>query len=37
LPLIEDFADAVLNNREPKITGETGREINKIIEEIYAR
>jgi predicted dehydrogenase len=36
LPLIEDFTESILNNREPKIMGETGREINKIIEEIYA-
>lgn len=36
LPLIEEFAEAVLNNRQSKITGETGREINQIIETIYA-
>jgi predicted dehydrogenase len=34
-PLIEDFTDAVLNNREPLITGETGREIARLEEEIY--
>lgn len=35
LPLIQDFTEAVLSGNQPTITGETGREINKIIEEIY--
>jgi predicted dehydrogenase len=34
-PLIEDFTEAVLNNREPVITGEIGREIARLEEEIY--
>jgi predicted dehydrogenase len=34
-PLIEDFAEAVLNNREPAVTGETGRQIARLEEEIY--
>lgn len=36
LPLINNFTQAVLNNAEFEITGETGRRINEIIEEIYA-
>ena len=35
-PLIEDFVEAVLNNREPRVNGETGRTVAKIEEEIYA-
>ena len=34
-PLIADFADAVLLGREPQVDGETGREISRLIEEIY--
>jgi predicted dehydrogenase len=34
-PLIGDFADAVLNNREPAVTGEVGRAVAQIEEEIY--
>jgi predicted dehydrogenase len=34
-PLIEDFTEAVLNNRKPAVTGETGREIALLEEEIY--
>jgi predicted dehydrogenase len=34
-PLIEEFSEAVLNNREPVITGETGRQIARLEEEIY--
>lgn len=36
LPLIKEFTEAILQDKNPTITGETGREINKIIEEIYA-
>ena len=36
LPLLDEFTKAVLEGKEPEITGETGREINRIIEEIYA-
>lgn len=36
LPLIDDFTKAVLGGINPAITGETGRKINRIIEEIYA-
>jgi predicted dehydrogenase len=34
-PLIEDFARAVIDNREPLVTGETGRAVAQIEEEIY--
>lgn len=36
LPLIEDFARAVIENREPKVGGMIGREIAQIEETIYA-
>ncbi len=36
LPLIDDFTEALLKEKQPEITGETGTEINRIIEEIYA-
>lgn len=35
-PLIEDFIDAVRNQRAPAVDGETGREVARIEEEIYA-
>ncbi len=35
-PLIEDFTDAVLNDREPAITGATGRQIALLEEAIYS-
>ena len=35
LPLIEDFTRAVLQNRSPGVTGETGLEVNKILTKIY--
>jgi predicted dehydrogenase len=34
-PLIEDFVDSVLTNREPGVSGETGRTVAKIEEQIY--
>lgn len=34
-PLIEDFAEAVLLNREPLINGEVGKSIAHLEEEIY--
>lgn len=34
-PLIEDFTNSVLENREPKISGERGKEIAVLIDEIY--
>ena len=37
LPLIADFTDAVLNNREPAVDGAAGREVARIIEAIYLR
>jgi predicted dehydrogenase len=35
-PLIDDFVDAVLSNREPAVTGETGRAVAAIEDIIYA-
>ncbi|MDI1243600.1 MAG: Gfo/Idh/MocA family oxidoreductase [bacterium] len=34
-PLIADFTEAVLNDRGPTVGGETGREIARLIDEIY--
>lgn len=34
-PLIDDFITAVLRNREPRVSGETGRRVARIEEEIY--
>ncbi len=34
-PLIADFAAAVLNDREPTVGGHTGREIARLMDEIY--
>ncbi len=34
-PLIEDFTSAVLENREPRVTGEQGREVTRLIETAY--
>jgi predicted dehydrogenase len=35
-PLISDFVDAVINDREPAVMGETGRLVAMIEEKIYA-
>jgi len=35
VPLIEDFVDAVTNRREPAVTGETGRHVAAIEDQIY--
>jgi predicted dehydrogenase len=35
-PLIRNFVDAVINDREPSVNGETGRMVAMIEEEIYA-
>lgn len=35
-PLIREFVDAVRNDREPAVTGDVGRAVAKIEEEIYA-
>ena len=37
LPLIKDFTEAVLNNREPRISGETGKLIAELEDEIYEK
>ena len=34
-PLIDDFAQAVLQNREPTVTGETGRAVALIEQQIF--
>ena len=34
-PMIEDFVKAVLTDREPKVNGETGRQVAMIEEQIY--
>ena len=34
-PLIHDFVEAVMNDREPAVSGETGRPVAKIEEQIY--
>lgn len=36
-PLIADFTQAVLANREPKVNGEIGREVTRIEDHIYRR
>jgi 1,5-anhydro-D-fructose reductase (1,5-anhydro-D-mannitol-forming) len=36
LPLVEDFVDAVLTDREPAVSGETGRAVAAIEDIIYA-
>jgi len=34
-PLIDDFATAVLENREPVVTGGIGRDVTEIVDRIY--
>ena len=36
LPLIDDFMQAVTNNRKPQVDGQVGREVARIEEMIYA-
>jgi predicted dehydrogenase len=36
LPLVEDFIDAVVHRRDPGVPGETGREIARLEQAIYA-
>ena len=35
-PLIEDFAKAIIENREPLVTGEIGRDVARIEAQIDA-
>ena len=35
LPLIEDFVDAVIEERKPRVNGETGRAVAEAIADIY--
>ncbi len=37
LPLIEDFIQAVIEDRDPAVTGERGREVTRILDKIYGR
>lgn len=37
LPLIEDFAQAILDDRDPTVDGATGREIAELEDRIYGR
>lgn len=34
-PLIEEFTDAVLAGRESRVGGETGREVQDVLEQVY--
>jgi predicted dehydrogenase len=34
-PLIDDFVRAIIDNRQPLVTGETGRAVARVEEEIY--
>ena len=34
-PLLEDFTSALLDDRDPKVSGQIGREVARIEEEIY--
>ena len=36
-PLIDDFVDAVINDREPRVGGEIGKMVAEIEERIYSR
>lgn len=35
LPLIDDFARAIINDTEPQVDGRAGRETSRVLEEIY--
>lgn len=37
LPMIQDFVDAVLDQRDPRVDGHTGRAVAEVISEIYRR
>jgi predicted dehydrogenase len=34
-PAVEDFVQAVAENRAPGVTGEVGREVSRLLEQIY--
>lgn len=36
LPLIEDFTNAVIEDREPAVDGKIGYEVQRLEDEIYA-
>jgi predicted dehydrogenase len=35
-PLVEDFVKAIAEDRAPGVTGEDGREIQRLLTEVYA-
>jgi predicted dehydrogenase len=35
-PLVEDFVDAIHEGRTPRVTGEDGREIQRLLTEVYS-
>jgi predicted dehydrogenase len=35
VPLILDFMDAIFEDRQPKVDGQIGWEVNRILEEVY--
>ena len=35
-PLVEDFVDAIHECRTPRVTGEDGREIQRLLTEVYS-
>ncbi len=37
LPLIKDFVDAVFSGRDPVVDGNSGREVNQILSDIYGK
>jgi predicted dehydrogenase len=36
-PLIDDFSNAVLEDRKPTVDGAIGREVNRILRQIYEK
>jgi predicted dehydrogenase len=37
VPLISDFVESVFTGRDPRVTGETGREVARVVDAIYKR
>jgi predicted dehydrogenase len=35
-PLVEDFVDAIHEGRTPRVTGEDGREVQRLLTEVYS-
>ena len=36
-PLVDNFVESILKNKQPAITGETGMKINMLLDKIYDR